>query len=464
MKKIKAIISKIPLSIIYSIPPIVVFFIVLLAYWPGILVSDSLVQWNQVQTGIFDNWHPFYNTYYIYILTRIWNNPGFVLFIQILIVSFSIGLFFSKITKYYKVNKVYLFISSTVISLIPINYNFAITLLKDTLYSALIIYFMSLILDMICNKSFFEKKKNYIYIGFLSLITMLTRHNGILLIAVLAIVLIISFRKEKKLWLPFAFSIILYLIMTSSTFFSIIKVSEANYSNKYAPISHLMADFLNSDIEFTEEELKKLGEYTDIKQLKESYNPYNMDYSINSQKVDALKENGKEYLNFGMKKIFENLGLTIKHYAKLLSFLYSPIPFYNSFTVGMFIETDLWVYEDVYPNLAENSKIPQLLPTLKTVQSSYQSGNLGIVTMRPSIYIYMSIIFCIILLKIYKNKKLFLLCLPALCNIISLMPAMPVAMTRYVYSAFLTFYLLVAFMLYVGYKKIVEERRKNEKK
>ena len=71
----KKIIEKIKNSfILYSLPIMLIFTIVLLAYWPGILVSDSMVQWHQAQTGAISNWHPAYNTIYIMILTKIINN------------------------------------------------------------------------------------------------------------------------------------------------------------------------------------------------------------------------------------------------------------------------------------------------------------------------------------------------------------------------------------------------------
>ncbi len=36
---------------------VLVFTIVLLAFWPGIISPDAMVQWHQVQTGVIDNWH-----------------------------------------------------------------------------------------------------------------------------------------------------------------------------------------------------------------------------------------------------------------------------------------------------------------------------------------------------------------------------------------------------------------------
>lgn len=121
---------------------------------------------------------------------------------------------------------------------------------------------------------------------------------------------------------------------------------------------------------------------------------------------------------------------------------------------GMFIETDLWEYKNVYPNLNENSKIPKLLRTLKNIETNYQSGNLGIITMRPAIYMYLSVIFISILAFIKKNTNLILLLIPFLFNTLSLAPAIPVAMTRYIYSTMLVFYFIFIWFLYEIYKLV----------
>ena len=100
--------KKIPSWLKYTLPIFIIFTIVLLVYYPGILESDSMVQWDQVQRAVFTNWHPAYNTIYIYLLTRIWNNPFFVLLVQCFILSFSFGMCLTKIKKYYNIKKKYL--------------------------------------------------------------------------------------------------------------------------------------------------------------------------------------------------------------------------------------------------------------------------------------------------------------------------------------------------------------------
>lgn len=445
--------------LIYTIPILVIFIIVLLAYWPGILVSDSMVQWHQTQTGNISNWHPAYNTIYIMLLTKIINNPGFVLGIQCLIMSLCIGSFLKKIEKYYNVNKIYLIVSAVILALIPLNYNSAVILLKDSLYSVLLILLSSKTIDIINEGNYFKSKKNVISLILLLIIIMLFRHNGILTIGIYSLVLILIYRKQWQVYLIAGVSIFLYFMLTTVGF-KVLDIKEGNYANKYGPISHIFARILNEDkSRLDDEELKELSKYVDIEQLESTYNQYNMDYSINSQKVDELKLNGDKYIKLAIDEFIESPWIFFKHYIYLDSFLYSPYAFDNAWVVGMFIETDLWVYSDQYPELNENSKIPGLLPKLKEMSFNFQDGKLNDYTMRPAWYLYITIIASIVLAKIYKSKKIYLIGLVSLANVASIAVAMPVAMTRYVYSTILLGYLFIIWIIYEIYRKIRSNKK-----
>lgn len=445
----------------FSMPIFIIFFIVLLAYWPGILVSDSMVQWNQVQTMQFTDWHPAYNTIYIFLLTQIWNSPAFVMIIQCLIISLVCGYFLSRLEKYYKVNKYFLYIAAVVFALIPINFNSAVILLKDTLYSTFILLLIALIIDLINDKKYFENLKFLSILFITCLAISLFRHNGIIVVSLSLVALIIFNYKQKLLYAIFSVWLIVHLVLNSSFVFNLLNIQEGSYANKYGPISHVMARILNNpDIKLSDEEIEKLSEFVDVDLLKETYNPYNMDYSINSQKIEAIKNNSDGYVKLAIQILKKYPEEFVKHYIALDSFLYSPVPFKEAYVVGMFVETDLWIFEEQYNYLNEDSKFPMLLEFLINIEKEYQDGTLGIITMRPAIYMYVSIIEIIILIKLKKNKEILLLVLPPIFNIISLAPAIPVAMTRYVYSMIMVFYFINAWFVYECYLKF--KRRKSK--
>lgn len=441
--------DRVPAIVVYAIPLIVVFSVVLLAYWPGILVSDSMYQWNMAQTGEINNWHPAYNTIYIMLLSKICNSPAFVLFVQSLILSFSIAFFLATIERQYGVNRIYLFVCAFLLALIPLNYNAAVLLLKDTIYAALSVVLCGLTLRIVKDESFFDSWKWPAFWAFVMLALCLTRHNGILAVLAYGLVVCIVYRKRAFAWIGLAAPIVVYVLMTTVGF-QLLGVAEGNYMNKYAPASHVLARMLNTDDSaFSDEELQELSQYVDLEALADSFSPINMDLSIAAQDENALKESGDRYLGLVLEKAVQNPALVLEHYAILDSYLFSPLPFEGTACVGTFYETDLWEYADEYPELNESSKIPALLKPLKKATKLFQGPGLEVITLRPAWYLYFAIAFAVAISIKYGKKKLFLVSLVPIATTLSLAPAMPVPMVRYAYPIILIGYLLV---VWAGYE------------
>ena len=462
MNKIKNFFQKNFDIVIFTLIIFLIFFVVLLVYYPGILVSDSISQWNEAQTGLISDWHPAYNTIYIMLLCKIINSPFFVLSIQCVILAFSIGYFLSRLHRYYGVKKWYLCICAFILAVMPLNFNSAVILLKDTLYTSFIVLLTSYIFDIVNDEEFFKKKISYLKISLVSLLTMLTRHNGIYAIILFSVVLLIVYHKQYKLYIALGASILVFLLMTNVGF-QVLNIKKGNIANKYAPVSHVLARILKEkDNPISQKEKKILSKYVNLEGLVNSFEPYNMDLAIAEQNSDKLRESGNEYLKTSMKIMLRYPFTVVKHYLVIDSFLYSPVPIKGSWFVGMFIETNLWIYDKTYAYLNEHSLIPGLLPIVKKVSSLYQSGLFAQLFMRPAIYMYLSIGICIGMSIKYKNKKILLLFLMIICNTASIALAMPVPMTRYVYSTILVGDLLIVWCFYditsILMKKIKEKR------
>lgn len=440
--------KSIPSIYIYALPLLSVFSVYLLAYWPGLLVSDALYQWDQVQKFSFDNWHPVFNTLFIWVLTRVINSPTFVLFVQIIIFSFAFSYALTKVEKYYKANKKFLFCLAVVFALIPLNANFSVLLLKDILYSIMILIMSAQILCIINDEKWLKKKFNIFSFSFIALIISLFRHNGIIVVLFTLICLFFFTKFKTKTLIIFGIWIVSYLFL-NTVVVSLLNVTENTYMNKYGPIAHIYGDMLNNEnVHFSDKELKDLSYFVDIQKLKATYQPYLMDPSINCQNLEALKTSGNEFLIMGIKKSLEYPFVTINHYVKLTSFLYSPVRFKDAYTIGMFVNSDLWVYKDTYPSLETNSKLPKLLLAIKIVGYIWNSKYLDTFTTRPALYIYFSIFMTIVICFILKSKKIFLFLLPSIFNILSLAISIPAHMTRYVYSSMLIFW--IAFAIFIG--------------
>ena len=61
--------------------------IVLLSFYPGIIPFDGNTQWNQVIADNIQNNHPFFSTFFMWLLSKIWFSPTSLIIFQIVFLS-----------------------------------------------------------------------------------------------------------------------------------------------------------------------------------------------------------------------------------------------------------------------------------------------------------------------------------------------------------------------------------------
>ncbi|MFR5855814.1 MAG: hypothetical protein ACLUE8_16645 [Lachnospiraceae bacterium] len=54
-----------------------------LGCYPGGVSYDAANQWEQAQSGQFNNWHPVFHTLLIWLVTRVYNHYSFAVLVQI---------------------------------------------------------------------------------------------------------------------------------------------------------------------------------------------------------------------------------------------------------------------------------------------------------------------------------------------------------------------------------------------
>ena len=75
--------------IIIFLITLLVLFLILLGFYPGIVSYDGNNQWQQVKSGIITNAHPFFSTFFMFLLSKIWNSVTIVIIYQIVLFSIS---------------------------------------------------------------------------------------------------------------------------------------------------------------------------------------------------------------------------------------------------------------------------------------------------------------------------------------------------------------------------------------
>lgn len=439
-------------KILVFLIPIIILSTILFAFFPGIMSYDSENQWNQVQSGQINNAHPFLTTYVMYLLSKIWNNPTVVALFQIIVFSLmwgAISLYIFK--KNYKKSYIY----NIILCFIPIIFIYAITLWKDILYS----YFL-LILSFMLLKGV-DKKYDYnivesLLIGFFLALTMLYRHNGIIVGILLLIVFIyklFKFKvKFKKIFVLFLATISSFLILNLPKQLFLyeepVQNNQASLSTADSYVIFVLSTFYNNNSITDKKDLEIMHNIVEEKIWKEYYNPSLINIIVSRPEIDRnyFAENKKIIYNLLIKYSIKKPHILIKHYLMADALLYNPYPL---------SEVYVFPYSEWYPTYGfygiTESKIPFLQKTLTFITKI--TFKLRHILYRPIYPLALSIL---LLFDLYKKKKIkkesFIIITPMIFNTVSLMPINVAQDLRYVYINFLTFFFVL--LLYINKQKL----------
>lgn len=462
-------------DIIIFLIPFCLFMFLLLIFYPGIITYDGDNQWSQIVNNNISNSHPFFSTYFMLLLSKIWNKPTIVLMFQVFIFSY----FWTFICKNIRKNNPNSFkkelIYTIIISFIPIISLYSITLWKDILYSYYLMFTVYYVYKGIKNNF----KYNYLELfnlGFLLTLVFNYRHNGMITAILLIIMFFIIFIKEK-----IGFKKIIIVILTFLSLNLLISIPKKSYLERYNEnnidteegvssidgyiIWIFGAHIVDNNIE--DKDLKELDKIIPIDKWKEVYNPflvnstgfYDRDNHYYNENKNYFR---KTFINYTLKNPFT----IIKHYLKADALLWSPIPIGYVYS---FDYTDWWPkYEFNNGKLYGYDEINLKFPLIKKIVEKATSYTLYFplkLFYQPANALYASIIAIYLLVKQNRNKKYYLLLTPSILNILPLIPTNLAQDLRYVYINYLT--LLIIALIFVceyDFTKITEFVKRRRKK
>lgn len=205
------------------------YFLVLLAYFPGLFNYDVLFQANFFVNHDYIEIHPIFHSFLIYITflygahiksgtVAMFTYSAIQMGIMALIFSYCIFVL-SK----YKVNSIVKFLSLIFFALHPINRLFSIVATKDVMFSGLVLLFCLFLFEKMQDEKF-----NPVFITLCACFIFLFRHNGYIAYVLILPFLIFKFRFDKKT--------IAYLLIPVVFYVSFGFIKKA-YNIKPAPIA-----------------------------------------------------------------------------------------------------------------------------------------------------------------------------------------------------------------------------------
>jgi hypothetical protein len=177
--------------------PFSVWCLWLIIFYPGILSDDSQVQWAQaVGKDQWNDWHPVFHALFNKLALLVWESPASAVILQIIFMSVIISRFGCFLYRR-GVSKKALYILITAFALVPNNGILMVTLWKDIPFAAAVLWLNLVIIRLLCN----DYQKKYSVIPDLAIclfFTTLFRHNGIIIFAFVTAGLLFYIWKYKN--------------------------------------------------------------------------------------------------------------------------------------------------------------------------------------------------------------------------------------------------------------------------
>ena len=224
----------------YMALPIIVWGISWCAFFPAAMLTDSLDQWDQLESvftkgyvpvGSLNNAHPVSHTLFMGVLTLIWDSPGIVVLFQILSLSLVIGCFLARLQQL-GIRRPVLYGLLVIYSFSPVNNIFVVNITKDILYSISLFSMTFLLFELYISQG--DALKNKTTVGFLipSFLGTSFRHNGIITLVTGLGALFFGYRKK-------AGKIVVFIVTATVALLMIFKVIAFNSLHASHPPSGL---------------------------------------------------------------------------------------------------------------------------------------------------------------------------------------------------------------------------------
>ncbi|MBE6161605.1 MAG: hypothetical protein E7158_05270 [Firmicutes bacterium] len=435
-KKIKKLLSNISIEdVVIFVIPFLVCTLMLYVYYPGIYNYDVFNQLSQIETGKYTTGHPFISTFYLMIFHKYIGIKSSLPMFQIIWFS----LLCTAISKYTRKSKFHFVLQIIVVLFFSINPLISTSIISNNKDSLFLLIFMTIcyFLWVVIDNNFICSKRIYIFLAFFMIFFGKVRHNGfyvncVFITIFMSIVLIKTLKKDKKIILSFAcslvFSFILFLI--PSKFYDVESV--AMDAQSVGSLKALQFEgYLYNRKKLSKDEINELDKFINLESLSiNSFNTSYMDPMIIVEKKDNYYDTQK-FLKVSLK-------ILLNHKTEGFEFFLKSTPIiWRIYLPEKIMHSYVWIDIGV-PNRIESidyvNKNSKLFSVVDSTLRKFQEGkgNKLIISIfySPAFYMYLSILLTIILI-IKNNKYTWLITFYNLINVGIISLSIPVQDSRY---------------------------------
>ena len=421
------------------------------AVYPGTLSKDSMDQVIQTYTGVYSNHHPFWHTMVIQLCLRV----GMAVFgdinmavslyfvLQTVLMAASFG--YVTMTLYQLgVPKLWIGVTLALYALMPYNIAYSSTMWKDVLFGGTVVAFLTAMLRIL-RKTGKKQIWNYVIFAVSGIGFCVWRSNGFL--AILASFLVFSlvlFKDHKKLLLVLLGVIVTGWVMKGPVL-NTLNVTDPDLVESLSIPVQQVARVIADGGELTTQEAELLDKVVDLDKVPELY-----DYDLSDPIKNEIRRKNNAYFE-------ENIGQYLQIWLQLLKRY--PVEYvkawvdqtrgywgggYSNWIFGEFIvENDYGIFSAEQSGILFkiNRMYFGLIRNFELFQPLHSIG----------LHTWLLAIFCAV--NLLKRRREWLLSVPLLMIILTLMVATPVAAEfRYAYAIFTSFPLVACASVFVKEK------------
>jgi hypothetical protein len=209
-----------------------------LGWFPGIMSSDSIDQWNQAVTYDFYSLHPITHTAYLWGISLIWESPGAVALVQVLLTAILL-MFVARRLVQIGVNMWIAVGAMWIIALLPMTGAMTIAIWKDVPFSLAMGWVFVELLDLARDRTrYWSRFDGPLRLGVALGLMWALRANGKLTVIVFAAALVIAFRGYRREAVVFVAAIVGVGIVTPMLVAAILPVTNQTFE----PAAVFMSD------------------------------------------------------------------------------------------------------------------------------------------------------------------------------------------------------------------------------
>ena len=388
----------------FSVPMLIAWGVFLLAFWPA-MMFDSAKQWDFLLYDIRNDATPYFYTAFIYLITRIWFSPSFIVAFQIitlsLVVSWGLGMLIE-----HGLPRWAAWITTAFIISSPIVGNMVVFIQKDSLYSIALLYLTLILLKIVLTKGdWLSKPLIWVLLGLVSLFISSLRHNGFPIPLVTFVSLFAFYRPWRR-------QILLSVLLCFGLYFfihvplyNILNVSPSTGFKQQVWI-HKIAAHTN-----------KGGPLTETEQYlyDQNFAGINMKYDccnvLETTRDSGWGKNPKAIQSLLILLTLKEPLIEYQHLVCSGSMVWE-LESRCKITSLEPESTTEWL-ANYNPNLVEDSKFPQLAAWLAIIILKINDDSRLFFLISPAFFFVLGFLFTLVLSFRWQSEKIFLFMLPA---------------------------------------------------